>query len=127
MASSFTGEDLFGSGPHRFGMGRQGSFVLTDAQGASPGPNSYPSGVQELDIVVKGRLVAASEAALWAVRDEVTAMLIDPPTSGTLIDGAGRTWTGMSFIRYEEDEVVDRGRVWSVAYVATFRKFNTPP
>ncbi len=127
MASSFKGDDIFGSGPHRFGMGRQGSFLVTDAQIASPGPNSYPVGVQELDIVVKGRLVAASEAALWTLRDAVTAMLINPPTAGSLIDLAGRTWTGMSFIRYEEAEVVDRGRVWSVAYVATFRKFNTPP
>jgi hypothetical protein len=84
-------------------------------------------GVQELDITVRGRLVATSEAALWTARDAVTAMLINPPTAGALVDHTGRTWTGMSFIRYEEAEVRDRGRVWSMAYTATFRKFNVPP
>jgi hypothetical protein len=127
MPSSFKGQNIFGSGPHRFAQGRQGSFILVDAQIASPGPNSYPSGVQELDVIVTGRLVATSETALWALRDAVTDMLISPPTAGTLIDGAGRSWEDMSFIRFEEGETTDRGRAWSIAYTATFRRFNVAP
>jgi hypothetical protein len=127
MASSFKTQDIFGSGPHRFQVGRRGSFVLSDAQIASPGPNTYPVGVQELDITVRGRLVATSEAGLWSVRDAVVAMLINPPTAGTLVDHTGRSWADVSFIRYEEAEVRDRGRVWSVGYTATFRRFNVLP
>jgi hypothetical protein len=54
-------------------------------------------------------------------------MLINPPTAGTLIDGAGRSWEDMSFIRFEEGETTDRGRAWSIAYTATFRRFNVAP
>lgn len=122
MASGFKGKALFASGPHRFAMGRQGEVVATDFALGAPGPGTYALGLAELDVVVTGRLVAASEVALWVLRDAVTAELIHPPTAGTLEDGHGRAWTGMSFWRYEEGEV-ERGRVWSVGYTASFRKF----
>lgn len=127
MPSSFKGVNLFASGPHRFHVGVQGSAVLTDAALGSPGPNSYPVGVRELDILVTGRLAASTAAALDTLRDAVTAMLIQPPTAGSLIDAAGRAWADMSFITYEESGPIDRGRVFSVAYEARFRRFNLLP
>ena len=91
------------------------------------GPGSVPLGLLELDVIVTGRLVAASESGLWFFRDAIVAELMHPPTAGTLIDLHGRTWTGMSFITYQEADRTDRGRVVSMAYTAVFRRFQDPP
>lgn len=123
MASSFKGVDLFGSGPHRFTLGRQGHLVIPDVSFGIFEPGSFPYGLVELDVIVTGRLVAASDAALWVLRDAITGAFEDEPTPGTLVDLQGRAWNTMSFIRYEEQETVDRGRVVSIGYVATFRRF----
>lgn len=126
MASSFKGIDLFGSGPHRFAVGKQGEFALSGPALGAFVPDSTPLGLMELDITVKGRLIAASESALWTLRDSVVAQLVHPPPRGTLIDLHGRSWTDMSFITYEEADRTDRARVWSVAYTAVFRRFIQP-
>ncbi len=123
MSSSFKGMDLFGSGPHRFSVGRQGQLVLSDLSFGITGPGTYPYGLVELDVLVTGRLVAADDAALWVLRDAVTGAFEAFPTPGVLVDLHGRSWPGMSFIRYEEEPVVDRGRQTSIGYVATFRRF----
>ena len=127
MGSSYKGVDLFGSGPHRFAMARQGHLVLSAfAAFGDFSPTTYPLGLYELGVVVTGRLVATSEAALWARRDAITAQLEDTfsPTPGTLADGLGRTWPEMVLFLYEEQDRVDRGRAWSVGYTARFRRFN---
>lgn len=125
--STFKGQNIFGSGPHRFALGRQGAFVVPQSAFGSPGADSISLGMTELDIVVTGRLIAASEAALRTLRDAVVAMLAHPPAPGTLVDNAGRSWPDMSFIHFEEAGPLDRGRAWSVAYEARFRRFNTTP
>ncbi|QOJ00590.1 MAG: hypothetical protein HRU70_08835 [Phycisphaeraceae bacterium] len=127
MASSFKGLDMFGSGPHRFAVGRRGQFVVSGPALGVWTPETYPLGLVELEVVVKGRLVSSSEAGLWAQRDAVVAQLLNPPTRGTLIDHHGRAWTQMSFITYEEGDRTDRGRARSVGYTAVFRRFTTDP
>lgn len=127
MASSFKTLDLFGSGPHRFHRRRRGQLVILDFDLNGYTTDSHWLGLVELDIVVRGRLVAADETGLWTLRDAVTAQLLDPPTAGTLVDHHGRTWTDMSFIRFEEDDQTDRGREWSIGYEALFRRFNITP
>lgn len=122
--SSFKGLDLFGSGPHRFSLGRQGQHVVPDYLLGLGGAGSTPQGLVELDVVVKGRLVSATESGLWALRDAEVAQLLDPPDPGLLADGRGREWTGMSFITWTEEPRVEKGRVWSVAYTAVFRRFE---
>ncbi len=97
--------------------------MLTDLSFGITGPGTYPYGLLELDVLVTGRLVAANDAALWVLRDAIVGALQPFPTPGTLNDLHARSWTGMSFIRYEEQETVDRGRVVSLGYVATFRRF----
>lgn len=124
MPSTFKSLALF-AGPHRFCVARQGHLVLSDFALGGFGPNSYPLGLVELEVVVRGRLVASSEAALWALRDAMVAQLLDPPTPGELIDQHGRTWSGMSFHSYEEGDRTDRGRVRSISYEARFRRFNS--
>lgn len=125
MPSSFKSLALF-AGPHRFAIGRQGQLVVSELVLGGFGPATYPLGLVELEVVVTGRLVAASEAALWALRDAMAAELIDPPTPGTLVDSHGRTWSDMSFHSYAEGDRTDRGRERSIAYEARFRRFNTP-
>ena len=127
MASSYKGLDLFGSGSHRFALGRQGQFVVADFGLGGYTTDSLYLGLVELDVVVRGRLVAATEAGLWSLRDAVTAQLLNPPAAGALVDLHGRTWADMSFIRFEESDRVDRGRAWSVGYDALFRRFNQTP
>lgn len=128
MASSFKSLNLFGSGPHRFARRRQGITTLAYLALDDFQSGSFPlPGLIELDVVVTGRLVAASESALWTIRDAIAAQLLDPPAAGTLIDHAGRSYTGMSFITYTEADRTDRGRVFSIAYTAVFRKFKVAP
>lgn len=127
MSSSFKSLDLFGSGPHRFAMGKRGQLVVSNFALGGGDATSVYLGLLETDITVRGRLQASTEAALWTLRDAVIAQLVDPPSAGTLIDLHGRTWASMSFVSYVEGDRTDRGRVRSIAYTAIFRKFTTPP
>lgn len=127
MPSSFKGLNLFGSGPHRFSIGKQGPFVFSLSALGSPSAESVASGLIELDVTVKGRLVAASDTALWALRDAITAQLLDPPIAGTLIDTHARTFADMSLISLVEGDRTDRGRAVTLAYAALFRRFTHAP
>lgn len=124
MPASFKSLPLFASGPHRFRVERQGHLVLSELSLGGYGPSTYPLGLLELEVVVTGRLVASTEAGLWALRDAMTAQLLDPPAPGVLTDAHGRTWEGMSFHSYAEGDRTDRGRERSIAYEARFRRFN---
>jgi hypothetical protein len=127
MASSFKELDLFGSGPHRFAVRREGQAVTSELFLSPPEPGSRYHGLMELQVIVRGRLAAASEAGLWALRDAVTAELVDPPAPGVLVDLHGRTWADMSFVRFTPAGAVDRGRVVSLAYEARFVRFREYP
>lgn len=127
MGSSFKGLDLFGSGPHRFAVGRQGQAMTSELFAVPPASGSRYLGLVELEVTVVGRLVAASEAALWALRDAITVELLDPPGPGTLIDHHGRSWADLSFVGFTPADRTDRGRVVSLAYQARFLKFREYP
>lgn len=124
MPSSFKSKDLFGSGPHRFAQSRQGQVMLSWISLGTIQPGTVALGLTELDVVVTGRLVAPDEAALWVLRDAITAELEESPTPGTLIDPHGREWTDMSFIDYAEADRTDRARVRSLGYTAVFRRIR---
>ena len=125
--SSYKSDDLFGSGPHRFVLGRAGmqlipwSIILDDdfETGAAP------IGAVDDQVVVEGRLVASSASALRDLRDDVidAADYSNAGSPGTLVDNQGHSYVDMTLYRYEEQGAVEHGRVWSVAYVATFRRF----
>ena len=125
MPSSFKSLDLFGSGPHRFAAAKRGELILSHLALDVFDAGSAPLGLLELDLIVRGRLIAASESDLGTLRDAITAQLLHPPVPGTLIDLHGRAWSGMSFISYQEADRVDRGRAWSVEYTAVFRRFDS--
>jgi hypothetical protein len=126
MSSQFRDEGIFNSGPHRFSIGPRGESMVSNLViGASPSHGTTAQGERELDIVVTGRLVAADESSLWALRDAVMAQLTHPPTTGKLQDHHGTSWTDMSFIEFVEEDRTDRGRVRSVGYKAVFRRIAT--
>jgi hypothetical protein len=125
MSSSYAGLDLFGSGPHRFGVGVQGQMTVPSVTMGTLDSASELAGAIELDVTVTGRLVAADEAGLWTLRDALTDVLTDPPTAAELVDDHGRTWADMSFIHVAWADRTDRGRVVSIRYRALFRKLKT--
>ncbi len=126
MASSFKGLDLFGSGPHRFHQGEQGQVLINGGVVGLFGPRTFAQGLRELEVFVTGRLIAQSELALWTLRDAITAQLLHPPAPGVLIDVHAHSWSDMSFVSLEEQDRTDRGREWTMGYVATFRKMIDP-
>jgi hypothetical protein len=120
--SSFKSLNLFGSGPHRFAFGRQGYLITLDYYNGGSGGGSTPQGVIDLDIFVRGRLVATSESALWTLRDAIRAQLTTPLVAGTLVDSGGRSWTSMGLVSFVEQDRRDLGRVYSSGYLVQFRK-----
>jgi hypothetical protein len=73
-------------------------------------------------IIVRGRLIAADEAALWALRDALTAAIEDPPQPHALTDSHGRTWPDAALLTVAWSDRTDRARAHSLAYTATFRR-----
>lgn len=126
MAGSYGGVDLFGTGPHRYavlprGIATQPRALVT---GNSAHTGTLPLGQRELEVSVTGRLVAASEPALWALRRSVADAASFANGAAVLVDSGGRSFPGMWFISYAEEGPADAGRVWSVAYTAVFRDFS---
>jgi hypothetical protein len=127
MPSSFKSLDLFGSGPHRFAVGAQGQALSSELFLPVPASGTLYHGPVELEVTISGRLVAASESALWTLRDAITAQLLDPPAPGMLIDHHGREWADMSFVKFTPDDRTDRARAVSLGYKARFLRFRVYP
>lgn len=127
MSSSFKSLDLFGSGPHRFGVARQGQALQSELFASPQNSGTRYLGLVEFQVIVTGRLAGKSDADLWTLRDAVAAQLLDPPAPGTLIDLHGRTWTDMSFVGFVAADRTDRGRAVSLAYEARFVRFREYP
>lgn len=124
MSSSYKTLDLFGSGPHRFHVNEQGLYVVAlRAFGDPSTPGSVALGDLEMEVIVRGRLTAVSNAALWSLRDAIKAQATFPTAAGTLIDHHARSWSDMTLWQYTEDDRVDRGRAISIGYEAVFRRF----
>ncbi|MEM7629993.1 MAG: hypothetical protein AAF995_01735 [Planctomycetota bacterium] len=129
--SEFRGNDLFGSGPHRFIAGERALVVIplwvASGVGFDDGEGSVALGNREVTVTVQGVLVASSESALRTLREDVEAETVYGvgPLRGTLEDNHGREWAGMSLVRYQETGAVRRGRRWSVGYEALFRQITS--
>lgn len=122
MPASFKSHTLFSSGPHRFCLDEQREILVPYLAQGILQPGSIPIGIDEFKVLVRGRLVATTESALWTLRDAMVAEIEHPPSPGTLIDRWGRTWTDMSFVRFTEGDRTDRGRAWSLTYECEFRR-----
>ncbi len=122
MGSSYKGTDYFGSGPHRFKVGRLGRRVISLAAiaGDASVDGAAEFGDLEPRIEVRGRLVADTEAGLWALRDALAAQADSGVGAGDLVDPHGHVWEDMKLLTVEEDGPVARGRRVSVGYAAVF-------
>lgn len=122
MGSSFKGQNLFGSGGHRFVNRRMGRRVvsLSAVSGDPSVPGTFESGDWEVWVEVRGRLVAPSDSSLWSLRDDILDEAKFGVSAGTLEDEQGHQWADMRFLTYEETGPTQRGREVSVGYVAVF-------
>ena len=127
MGSAFKGIDYFGSGPHRFYVGKQGRRVISLAAvaGDVTFDGSLEFGDLELRVEVRGRLVSSSETGLWALRDALVAESESTVGSGILEDHFGRQWTGVKLLTVEYDGAIARGREFSIGYRASFGVLET--
>ena len=124
--STYKGLHLFGPGPHRFTEGPRAEVTDSELFLSPPNSGSRYIGPAELAVIVTGRLVAATEADLWGAVDAIAAQVIDPPAPG-LLDAGPRSWSDMSFVRFDPADRVDRGREVSLAYTARFLRFRQYP
>lgn len=124
-SSSFNGEAIFDSGPHRFAIEAEGTLVVPWIAFGSTTPGSRVLGALELGVLVTGRLVAGDESGLDDLLSAMRAQLTSPPTVGDLVDAYGRIYTDMSFVRLEAADRTDRGRTVSLAYTARFLRVAT--
>ena len=122
MGSTFDGVALFDSGPHRFAPGPAGRHLLGPDRGANIDPYTVDRARLEFSMSQRGRLVSAGEAGLWAQAEAIRA-LAEEPRTGTLVDHSGRSWPGLTLVRFEAADRVDRGRVVSLGYAALYLRF----
>lgn len=120
---TFDGNAIFGAAVTRTREGPRGEHLLQMSRIDPFDPTSVAPGPIELDVHVEGRMHAASRASLVESIEAVHALLTHPPTPGTLDDGQGREWEGMSFVRFEALGPIDVGRKASVEFAALFRRF----
>jgi hypothetical protein len=120
MASSFAGFTLFNSGPHRFAVVALGRHFLAPDAGVNSQPTTWDRNKLELTIRQRGRLIAASDAALWTLVDAIRTQA-ELPRTGTLTDHHGRTWASMTLLRFTPEDRIDRGRTVSLGYEALYR------
>lgn len=122
MGSSYKGEDVFGSGPHQFRVGRLGRRVISLAavSGDVAVGGAAEFGDLELRVQVKGRLIADDEEDLWELRDALLVEAESSVESGLLEDQHGRQWATMKLLTIEEDGFTARGREVSIGYTAEF-------
>jgi hypothetical protein len=123
MSVTFDGNAIFGSGPMRVHEGARGSQILVQSRLSPFDAGTQSIGELELNVLVRGRLAASDDAALWTAINAVHALLTEPPTTATLTDARGRSWSDMSFINFTVTDRIDRGREASVGFEATFVRF----
>lgn len=123
--SSFNGQDLFSSGPHRFVYDVTGRLYLPPLAGANQDFATADYGPLELSVIQTGRLIADDDAGLIALIDAVRAVA-ESDDHGTLVDATGRSLTGMSMLRFTLTSTIDRGRVHSAPYEILYRQLLFP-
>lgn len=117
--SSFAGQTLFNSGPHRFITRPVGMLFVPPLTFDPIQTTTDVITALELTILQTGRLIGASESDLWAQVSAIKSAA-EAQLTGTLTDNNGVTWPDMTLLRFAPADRVDRGRVVSLAYEATY-------
>lgn len=116
--SSYDGQDLFGSGPHACSVAhRPGRVQVVDAPGVGGARLVHLGrGVKTLELA--GRLTAADRTELLSRCSAIEAVM--DGRAATLIESDGTPHDHMVLTTFEPADRIDRGRVHSLAYRATF-------
>lgn len=120
MGSSFQGVDVFEDAVQRFQEVPRAVQLLENARIDPTSAGTVPTGLMNLRVIVRGRMRATTEDALWRKCEQVSSLATFPVTTGRLEDGHGRGWDDMGLVSVTFGETIDRGREVSVAFVATF-------
>jgi hypothetical protein len=116
--SSYDGQDLFGSGPHRCSVAhRPGRVQVIDAPGVG-GARLVHLGRGAKTLALTGRLTGADKAELLTRCAAIEAVM--DGRAATLIEPDGTPHDHMVLTAFEPSERIDRGRVCSLTYRATF-------
>ena len=122
MLSVFGDNDLFGSGPHRFVLGTVGSDTVPASVALNDplASGTIVRGGREREVLVRGRLVASSDAALNGLQQQILGEAAHPAPARKLRDDHDRSWPEMTLVRVDWGARRDRGRMVSIAYEAGF-------
>ena len=116
--SSFGGEDLFGSGPHRFVVGGVSQRHEEHASPGRDGARLTVLGKTGRRIEHRGTLLDDGAAGLEAQRAAIEAAMTGEPR--TLVDELGRTWSGVVMLSFEPGRVRRLGQRWAVDYTIEY-------
>lgn len=121
--ATFAGVNRFGSGPTRVRVGARGRSAVSPMTALNATNGTVDLGLRELVVTQTGRLTGSSDSQLWS-RVDVIAGLAESGAMGTLVDDGGRSWTGLTLIKMELGDRIDRGRTVSVGYELTYVRVN---
>lgn len=121
MNATYRGVGIFSSGPHRVVAGPRELSIVPNFQLNLPGAGSTIIGISDWEVVIEGRLVAATDAALRTLREVFVDLIADPTISGELVTPDGFSYVSLYFTGYEETGPVARGRTKSIGYRVTLR------
>ncbi|MCK4874169.1 MAG: hypothetical protein KAS72_15710 [Phycisphaerales bacterium] len=116
--SSYDGEDLFSSGPHRFTAASTRMRVHEAEAPGVDGARLVMLGRGAKRIVQTGRLVADTTDDLLDLRDAITQRC--DGRAAVLVDSRGCTHEHMVIERFDTAERVDVGRVASLGYEISY-------
>ena len=133
MAVTYGDIAIFGTGPQRVLVGPGGAELRKrwEANASPKQAGSVVTGQLERTVIVRGRLIGATHAAVETQRAtlESAAKAEGPPAK--LTDSFGRTWNDMLFVRITfgvgspgrgTSEGFETGRDVSLSFEAEFRK-----
>lgn len=121
--SSYAGEDLFGSGPHRFHVGGlELRHVLHETPGGR-GVGLSSQGLQGRAVGQSGELVADDPGQMQQLINAIEAKV--DGRGHTLVDEHGRSWGGVVMVKFRPGPLVRVGGRVRVSYRVDY--FQTTP
>ncbi len=115
MGATWKSTAYFDSGPHRFTAGRFGRIVFPPYTGPNDSAIAIDFGTRAPELIQTGRLVAATETALWTLWSTFKTASLSS-AGGTLVLHGGESFADMLVARFQATGPVDRGRAFSMPY-----------
>lgn len=116
--STFDGQDLFGSGPHRFEVPALEVRMQRSAAAGADGVRVSTAGLAGREIAQSGVLTAASAAGLQTQVDAIRGVM--DGRVGTLVDHLGLAHPNVSLVSFRPRGAMEVGRLYSLRYEARY-------